>query len=347
MSTPEFPGFRPKKDLAAPENAIIIIRMIKNVSGAVFAAVGALAVSSCAGRSKVPPGYQGVIEYDERIVSFEVPGRIAKVDVHRGDWVGKGDKLAELDDTLEVAVRDARAAEADAARADVSLLEAGARSEDIGSAAAELRAALASEDLAKKNLERAKSLFGDDAIARAELDRSQADFDHARGTRSSLEERLAALRHGARPQEITKAKARLASAEAQARLEDERLARYALRVHDPGEVLDVHVEDGELAAVGTPAATVADVHHPYVEVFVPQGEMDRVKIGDVATVRVDATSTPFPGKVEYVAQRTEFTPRFLFSQQERPNLVIRVRVRIDDAEQRLHAGVPAFATIAR
>ena len=52
------------------------------------------------------------------------------------------------------------------------------------------------------------------------------------------------------------------------------------------------------------------------------------------------------GKVEYVAQRTEFTPRFLFSEQERPNLVVRVRVRVDDDQERLHAGVPAFATIA-
>ena len=321
--------------------------MINNAQTAGFVLLCALGLLSCGARSKLPPGYQGVVEYDERVVSFEVPGRIAKVDVHRGDVVGVGDAIAELDDSLEVAVRDARLAEADAARADLSLLEAGARPEDIGSAAGDVKSALASEDLAKKNLERAKNLFSSDAIARAELDRSQADYDHARGARIAIEERLAALQHGARPQEIARARARLASAEASSRLEDERLARYALRVHDPGEVLDVHVEVGELASVGTPAATVADVSHPYVDVFVPQGEMDGVKIGDKATVRVDATSQPFRGAVEYVAHRTEFTPRFLFSQQERPNLVIRVRVRLDDPEQRLHAGVPAFATIAR
>ena len=42
---------------------------------------------------------------------------------------------------------------------------------------------------------------------------------------------------------------------------------------------------------------------------------------------------------------TEFTPKFLFSPRERPNLVVRVRVRVDDPERRLHAGVPAFARI--
>jgi hypothetical protein len=37
----------------------------------------------------------------------------------------------------------------------------------------------------------------------------------------------------------------------------------------------------------------------------------------------------------------EYIPRFLFSSRERPNLVARVRVRIDDPGGRLHAGAPA------
>jgi hypothetical protein len=62
-------------------------------------------------------------------------------------------------------------------------------------------------------------------------------------------------------------------------------------------------------------------------------------------VRVDASSAPLPGSVEYVAPDTEFTPKFLFSDRERPHLVIRVRVRVQDPERKLHAGVPAFARV--
>ncbi len=322
--------------------------MINNSRLALSVLAGALALGpGCARHTKVPPGYQGIVEYDERVVSFEVPGRIAKVEVHRGDVVKAGNPLAQLDDTLERRIRDARDAEADGARADVALLEAGSRREDIGSAAANLRSALAAESLAKKTYERSLSLFNDHAIPEAELDRGKAELDRAKGARQALEDQLSALRHGARPEQIAAAKARLAAAEAGVALEDERLARYTLAAHEGGAVLDVHVEPGELAGVGTPAATLADVNHPYADVFVPQGEMDGVKIGDAATVHVDATSAPFHGTVEYVAHRTAFTPRFLFSEQERPNLVIRVRVRIEDPTQRLHAGVPAFATIAR
>jgi hypothetical protein len=43
-----------------------------------------------------------------------------------------------------------------------------------------------------------------------------------------------------------------------------------------------------------------------------------------------------------VRRRTEFTPRYLFSESERGNLVIRVRVRLDDSRRLLHAGLPVF-----
>jgi len=42
----------------------------------------------------------------------------------------------------------------------------------------------------------------------------------------------------------------------------------------------------------------------------------------------------------------EFTPRFLFSEKERPNLVVRVRIALEDPAEKLHAGVPAFAVFA-
>jgi hypothetical protein len=70
-------------------------------------------------------------------------------------------------------------------------------------------------------------------------------------------------------------------------------------------------------------------------------------VGAPASARVDASPEPFRAVVEYVSPETEFTPKFLFSDRERPNLVIRVRVRIDDPGHRLHSGVPAFVKIDR
>ncbi len=90
---------------------------------------------------------------------------------------------------------------------------------------------------------------------------------------------------------------------------------------------------------------MADTTHPYVDVFVPQAELEGIRPGVRAEVRVDGASAPFPASVESVSPETEFTPKFLFSDRERPHLVVRVRVRVDDPDRRLHSGVPAFARV--
>ena len=65
-------------------------------------------------------------------------------------------------------------------------------------------------------------------------------------------------------------------------------------------------------------------------------------MGQAAAIKIDALSHELGGHVEHIARRTEFTPRYLFSEKERATLVVRVRVRVDDPKQQLRAGVPAF-----
>jgi HlyD family secretion protein len=107
------------------------------------------------------------------------------------------------------------------------------------------------------------------------------------------------------------------------------------------------VDPGEVVAAGTPVVTLADTEHPYADVFVAQGNLAGIVVGGAARARIDALTETFAGHVEHIARRTEFTPRYLFSERERPNLVVRVRVRIDDPAQRLYAGVPTFVSIER
>jgi HlyD family secretion protein len=318
--------------------------MIKNAAIACFACV---LVFSCRQAPAVPEGLQGLVEYDDRVLSFEAAGRVDGVMVHRGDLVEEGQVLARLDERLERIDCDVRRQDLNAAKADLALLEAGTRREDIASLADDVAASRSSEELSTTNAERTRNLFAQSTLPKAELDKAEADLQRASFQRRSVEQRLAALRHGARPEEIARAQARVDMASAELALDEELLARHALKADAPGEVLDVTVKPGELAAVGTPALVLADTAHPYVDVFFPEGELDGVRAGARAVVRVDATSAAFRGLVEHVSPETEFTPKFLFSDRERPHLVVRVRVRIDDPERRLHAGVPAFARTVR
>jgi HlyD family secretion protein len=303
--------------------------------------------TACQHGSTVPEGFQGLLEYDQRFIAFEQAGRVGDVPVHRGQVVKPGDVLARLDDTLAAASRDSRQAELDAARADLALLKAGARREDIASAAADLAGAASSEVQLRRTAERVRALFREGAIPQAEQDKADADLEQAIERRASLESRLASLRRGARPQEIARAEANVQDRAAALAQENERIVRYVLRAQSTGTILDVTVKPGEVAAPGTPAVMLADIDHPYADEFVPEGQLGAIQVGAPAEARVDALSEPFRAAVEYVSPVTEFTPKFIFSDRERPNLVIRVRVRIDDPNHRLHSGVPVFVRVAR
>lgn len=290
-------------------------------------------------------GFQGIVEYEERTLAFELSGRVDSLSVDEGVEVAIGDEIGKLDDTLETLARSVQQAQAHAARTRVALLEAGSRAEDIKGLKLAVAASKSTEQLASRTLERESSLGAKGIGRTADLDAAQAAKLTATARRRELEQQLARARHGARPEEVDVVVAEAEAAEAAVKGYDERISRHVLRSEHAGYVLEMHHEEGEFVGVGSAIATLADLSRPYVDVFVPQGQIDEAAVGQGARIRVDASAEPFGGRVEFISRRTEFTPKFLFSERERPNLVIRVRVRLEDPEHRLRAGVPAFVTV--
>jgi HlyD family secretion protein len=313
-----------------------------------FLVVAPVAVfAGCGASNGDPPAdeRQGVVELTEWTLGFEVAGRVASVPAAAGDVLESGGVIARLDPTLEALNEQARKSELDMARSQADLLRAGARTEDVRALQAQLSAARSREELLERNLTRQRALSESGASSTALLDQTEAQLAQASAERAAASERLRALRGGARTQELDAAEARVRLAETALSVAEERLRRHTLVSATAATVLEVHVEPGEVVGPGTPIVTLADTTRPFVDVFVPQAEIASVIVGHSADVRVDGLARSLTGRVEHVARHTEFTPRYLFSERERPNLVVRVRIRVEDPEGRLHAGQPAFAVI--
>ncbi|HMR73793.1 MAG TPA: HlyD family efflux transporter periplasmic adaptor subunit [Polyangiaceae bacterium] len=289
--------------------------------------------------------FQGVVELEERDVAFELPGRLKLVKVARGDQVKSGELLASIDESMESAAKGVREAEVGAAQAEVKRVKAGNRSEEIRAAQAQVRAAKAREALLKRNLERERSLAARNITPKSAVYDLQDQLAGAKAEREALEQKAKGLARGARSSDVDSVESRADVAQQAVLLENQRLLRHSLRAPIDGTVLDVHKDPGEVVGTGMPVVTLGDVRSPYADVFVPIGKLEGVKLGAVGSVKVDSQAQPFAAKVEHISRRTEFTPRFLFSEQERPSLVVRVRMRIEDPEQKLHAGVPAFVSL--
>jgi HlyD family secretion protein len=310
-----------------------------------LAFVSIAATLACQPEERYPGAYQGVVEHEEVHIAFEAGGRLTSVSVHRGDALEVGAPVARLDDTLARTAQEARQQELEATEAQLALLRAGSRPEDVRAVRAQIAAVRAQEVLLRKNLERERRLMAQGASTKSVVDELATKLESTVAERTALGERLSALEHGARPEEIEGAEARTRVASTAVHAEAERLARYSLTAPVKGTVLDVHVETGEIVSPGAPVATLVDTSRPFADVFVPQGDVGGLKAGETAKIYVDASPDPFAAKVETIFPKTEFTPRYLFSERERPNLVVRVRLRIEDPKRRLVAGIPAFAYV--
>ncbi len=291
--------------------------------------------------------YQGTAELDERTLAFETNGRVTSMTAVEGDRVKAGAVLATIDLSLDEQARQARDLEARAASAEATVVDKGTRPEQIAVTKAQLGAARAAEALAAKQLARERELNAKGATPDARVDELDAEHATRVAEREALESQLREQQRGARPEERTAARAKAEAAQANVTLDDLRIEKGQLRALADGIVLDVHLKAGEVATVGAPVLTMADPQRLYAYVFVPQAKLAGIDVGDRASVRADGVAKLLAGHVENIARRAEFTPRYLFSEKERANLVVRVKVRIDDPEELLHAGVPVRVSIDR
>ncbi len=302
-------------------------------------------IAGCTNRDLTDGRYQGMVELDQTDLAFEITGRIESLDVVAGATVHRGDRIATLDDAIDRQTRAVRARELDTAKAELALVLAGSRIEDVRAAQAQLEAARVTQDVSSRDLERDRKLVVEGAVTRAQLDEETAQYARALGDRRVAEQRLRALTKGARVEEIARAEAQVATAQQTLELADRVLAKHAVSSPLDGVVVDVYPKIGEVVPAGTPVTAIVDRARPYADVFVPVADLPRIHLGAAIALAVEGDPREVAGVVERVFPHLEFTPRYIYSPRERPNLLARVRVRLDDREGRLYAGQPAYVRL--
>jgi HlyD family secretion protein len=285
----------------------------------------------------------GTVEATDADLGFEIPGRIASVEVREGDRVDAGQTLARLDRTeLDAGLRSA-SARAEAARARLRELEAGSRPEEIGQGRAAVRAAESRLANAENELERARPLFAAGAYSRQKIDALQTARDVAAADAETARERLRLLEKGPRSEQIEAARAALQAAEAEVGTIEAKIWFSEARAAFGGIVTVRHREPGETVAPGLPVLTVMDPTDRWVRIYVPENEVGKLRLGGPARITADAyPDRTYRGKIVHVASEAEFTPRNVQTTEERVKLVYEVRVRVmDDQELELKPGLPA------
>jgi HlyD family secretion protein len=246
----------------------------------------------------------GTIEVDEVHVASRSAGRVEKIFAWEGDALKAGTPIVQLEASELKARRDLAAAQINTAQHDVE-------------------AQSAQLEFLKADAQRQQDLLKHNTVSPNEAERAMS---------------------AAKAQEKNIAAARARVEQALAQLADMDSQIQEMKIVAPTdsilEVLSVKV--GDVLPANREVATLILPDRLWVRVFVPEPWLGLIKLNETVRVRVDSNpGRDFSGVVEQINRKAEFTPRNVQTVEDRIKQVFGVKIRLDNKEDTLRAGMSA------
>ena len=305
---------------------IIITLIIVAIAGLVFYFAKAQKQAAIYNNPGIAYG-NGRLEATEVNIATKLSGKVEKILVNEGDFVKKGQILAQM----QTNVLNAELAQAEAMikvrEGDLAVAKSGVLQKESAYKNAKLR------------YDRAKELWEKNATSKQTYEDDQMTFE-------SADAELSAAKAQVKQAEASIAAAQADAARIQADIDDSRLetpldGRVQYRIAEPGEVLNA----------GGKVLNLVDLSDVYITFFLPEETAGKVKIGADVRIVLDALpNIPIPAKVSYVASTAQFTPKTVETQLERQKLMFRIKARIAPEllkkyEEWVKTGLPGVAWV--
>ncbi len=292
----------------------------------------------------------GFVEGEERILRSKVTGRVEAAPFEEGQKVKTGDLIAKIDDR-EVNARlaqvhlDANTVKERLAQAQADLARIESEVEGrIASARASVAQMESAAEWARHERERMRrlheervvstqlldSMQNNDRQALANLDAARAQLAIAVGNRRQID---------AAKQNVEALKQQLASSLEIVRQAEITRSDYTIKAPFSGTIETKYIYEGELATPGAPLAGLLAPQDRYVRVYIPVPELARVRVGTRVWIELDGMpGTRFPGRITYIANETQFTPKNIITRDDRVTQVYEAKATILDGIEHFKPG---------
>lgn len=253
----------------------------------------------------------GTFQSDEIIISASVTGTVEQFDAEEGAIVERGQLLGWIDSTQLHLRKKQLLAQIDAILS---------KRPQIATQLASYRVQLQN---AERELQRAKNLFEAEAATQKQVDDATAHLAVVRrqmeAHRSSLDISSQALVSETLP--------------LSAQVEQINDQLRDCRIVNPvdGTILQQYAEQHELVNPGKPLYKVADLSVLELRAFITGSQLPVIKLGQDVTVMIDDGAGGFKeyaGKVSWISDKAEFTPKTIQTKDERAQLVYAMNVRV-------------------
>ena len=255
----------------------------------------------------------GIFETTEVIVSAKGTGELQSFQVEEGQAVRQGEVLGWID-TLQLSLKDRQLA--------ASLLATESKRLDEKRQVAHLRQQI-------ENLQREKERFTTLLNAKATTAKQVDDIDYQIKV---LQNQLVATQEQINSSNSSLSRQSESIQAQRAQLEDQ--IRNAM-ISSPitGTVLTKYAEQGEFAVPGKALFKVADVSQMKLRAYITADQLTQLQIGQAVAVYADRGITDrkrYVGRVVWIADKAEFTPKTIQTRNERANLVYAVKIAVEN-----------------
>lgn len=220
--------------------------------------------------------------------------RVMRVLVEEGDYVQKGQLLAQLDDALASAQAQAASARAVVAQQGQLKMLSPHRAQDLASAEAALAQAEAQHRQAADMLVRMREVAKEGGVSPAELVSREVAAASAKAVRDQALERLSMMREGSRREDLAIAQAQAAEARAAARQAAVQLGFTRVVAPTAGRIVKRDARIGDLATAGKPLFQLVRDGRLEMQALVPESDLVRLAVG----MEVEVGSDALPGQRE-------------------------------------------------
>ena len=268
-----------------------------------------LALASCRNSEKYDA--TGLFEATTVTVSAETSGKLVSFAVDEGDSLIAGRQVGLVDTTLLVLQRK---------QLHSQQLSTEKSSPDIAAQAAALRSQIAHQ---QNECGRIARLLANGAATQKQSDDANAGLRTLRGQLEGLLSTLDKNRSS-----ITESASALQYQKEQV---EEQIRKSRIIAPITGTVLQKYAEQGEYATPGRPLFKMANLNDIYLRCYFTASQLAHIRIGQEVTVIADFGGNEqyeYAGKIIWIAQESEFTPKSIQTQDSRSNLVYAVKVAV-------------------
>lgn len=267
----------------------------------------------------------GNFEADEVIVSAEQNGRITGFIVEEGSILQAGATVGQIDVKIAQLQKDQTEASIRALHDKTSNTQ-----EETAFLQKQLEAQLVQLHHQQQEKIRTEKLVKADAATQKQLDDLVAQVEQLQKQTEATRQEIK-LRQYNRTTQNRSIMSEQGQLEKAAEQFQEQVNRGRIINPIRGTVLTRYALKGELATIGKPLYKIADTDTLTLRAYITGTQLPQIKNGQSVTVRIDQGDDKYKtyaGTLQWISDKSEFTPKTIQTRDERANLVYAIKVRV-------------------